>query len=156
VLNKWDTMPAVKNVFEAVSDRIHFLFGQMEYAPIIAISALNGNGIDELLSTSLRMYDQLRRRIETAALNRALEKWLDEYQPPTGKQTRFKIRYAVQPQANKFVFFVSRPHAVSESYIAFLRNRIRRDLGFSLVPVIVELRPSAKEERPGFKKKKRR
>jgi GTP-binding protein len=146
VLNKWDTMPTIKNTFEAVRDRIHFLFGQMEYAPIIALSALDGNGIDELLNTSLRMYDQLKRQIETAALNSALEKWLTEYPPPSGPRTRFKIRYAVQKEANpvRFIFFTSRTHAVNDTYVAYLRNRIRRDLGFSLVPVAIDIRPSSK------------
>jgi GTP-binding protein len=159
VLNKWDTMPQIKNTFEAVRDRIHFLFGQMEYAPVIAVSALDGNGIGDLLNMALKMYDQLKRQVETAALNQALEKWLAEYPPPSGPQTRFKIRYAVQKEANpvRFIFFVSRPHAVSDSYIAYLRNRIRRDLGFSLVPVAIDIRPSAKfsssaGRRPGKKR----
>ena len=145
VLNKWDTMPTVKNTFEAVRDRIHFLFGQMEYAPVIPVSALDGNGIDSLLDTSIRMHKQLTQQIETSALNKALEKWLAENPPPYGPHTRFKIRYAVQAQANpvRFIFFVSRPHAAGEAYIAYLRNRIRRDLGFSLVPVSIELRASA-------------
>ncbi|MDR0496871.1 MAG: ribosome biogenesis GTPase Der [Treponema sp.] len=156
VLNKWDTMPDVKNTFEAVRDRIHFLFGQMDYAPIIALSALDGNGIENLLDTSLRMYSQLTRRIETAALNKALEKWLAESPPPSGPQTRFKIRYAIQKEANpvEFIFFASRHNAVSGTYLAYLRNRIRRDLGFSLIPLSIELRPSATGDRPGFDKKR--
>jgi len=155
VLNKWDTMPTVKNTFEAVSDRIHFLFGQMEYAPIIPVCALDGNGIDKLLNTSLRMYEQLNQQITTSVLNDAVEKWLTESPPPSGPQTRFKIRYATQTQANpvKFVFFASRSHAVSESYIAYLRNRIRKDLGFSLVPVAIELRQSTGQSQA---RKKRR
>jgi len=142
VLNKWDTMPKVKNAFEAAKDRIHFLFGQMEYAPIIALCALDGEGINTLLNTSLRMYDQLKRQVKTAELNQALEKWLAESPPPSGPKTRFKIRYAVQTKANpvQFAFFASRPHAVGESYIAYLRNRIRRDLGFSMIPITVEIR----------------
>jgi GTP-binding protein len=145
VLNKWDTMPKVKNAFEAARDRIHFLFGQMEYAPVIALSALDGSGINDLLNTSLKMYDQLTQQVETTALNAALEKWLLENPPPSGPKTRFKIRYAVQKEANpvKFIFFSSRPHAVSDAYTAYLRNRIRRDLGFSLVPVDIEIRSSA-------------
>ena len=145
VLNKWDTMPTTKNTFEAVRDRIHFLFGQMEYAPIIPVSALDGSGIDKLLNTSLRMYAQLNRQIETAALNRALEKWLTETPPPSGPRTRFKVRYAIQKSANpvSFVFFTSRTHAVSDSYIAYLRNRIRRDLDFSLIPLSIEIRASS-------------
>jgi len=146
VLNKWDTMPAIKNSFEAAKDRIHFLFAKMEYAPIIALSALNGSGIDSLLDTSLKMYAQLTRQIKTADLNNALEKWLAEHPTPSGPQTRFKIRYAIQAEANpvRFIFFVSRRDAVTEAYISYLRNRIRRDLGFSLVPIAIEIRASAK------------
>ena len=160
VLNKWDTMEnadgaAGRKTFKAVKDRINFLFGQMEYAPIIALSALKGEGVSELLNTSIRMYDQLTRQTETSALNKALENWLAEYPPPAGKQSRFKLRYAVQNQVNpvKFIFFASRSHAVSEAYVAYLRNRIRRDLGYSMIPVSIEIRASASEERPAFKKR---
>ena len=145
VLNKWDTMPQIKNNFEATVDRIRFLFGKMEYAPVVAVSAQNGYGVDILLDTAIRMYRQLNRRIETAELNQALEKWLEEYPPPIGKQTRFKVKYAVQTSANpvRFAFFVSRKQAVSESYTAYLRNRIRSSLGFSLIPLEIELRSSS-------------
>jgi GTP-binding protein len=161
VLNKWDTMPAVKNTFEAVKDRIHFLFAKMEYAPIIALSALNGSGIDSLLDTSLKMYAQLTRQIKTSDLNIALERWLTEHPPPSGPQTRFKIRYAIQAEANpvRFVFFASRQNAVTEAYVSYLRNCIRRDLGFSLVPVAIEIRASTKppdeaKKKNGFRKKR--
>jgi GTP-binding protein len=148
-LNKWDRMPKVKNTFEAVSDRIRFLFGQMEYAPIVAVSAVDGTGVDKLLDTSLKMFGQLNTHIETARLNQALERWLEEYPPPIGPRTRFKVKYGVQKSENPvtFIFFVSRPQAVSEAYTAYLRNRIRKDLGFSLIPVTVELRSAAGERR---------
>jgi GTP-binding protein len=144
-LNKWDTMPKIKNTFEAASDRIHFLFGQMEYAPIVAVSAVDGTGVDKLLDTAIRMYGQLNTRIETARLNQALDRWLEEYPPPVGPRTRFKVKYGVQKSENPvaFIFFVSRPQAVTEPYLAYLRNRIRKDLGFSQIPVNVEIRSAA-------------
>jgi GTP-binding protein len=141
-------MPQVKNTFNAVRDRIRFFFGQMEFAPIVALSAETGFGVEELLNTAARVYAQLCRRVETAPLNQALEKWLEECPPPSGPQTRFKVRYAVQVSANpvKFVFFVSRLRAATPSYIAYLRNRLRRDMGFSLIPVEIELRSSRKND----------
>jgi GTP-binding protein len=144
VLNKWDAMPRIKNSFQAAQDRIRFLFAKMEYAPIAAISAKDGYGVDTLLNTAIRMYGQLNKTIETAALNQALEKWLEEYPPPVGPQTRFKVKYAVQTSANpvKFVIFVSRKQAVNEAYVSYLRNKIRSTLGFSLIPVDIELRSS--------------
>jgi GTP-binding protein len=149
-LNKWDAMPKVKNTFEAVSDRIRFLFGQMEFAPILAISAADGTGVDKLLDTALKMYGQLNTRIETARLNQALERWLEKYPPPIGPRTRFKVKYGVQKSENpvSFIFFVSRPQAVSEAYTAYLRNQIRKDLGFSLIPVNVEIRSAGAKTSP--------
>jgi len=145
-LNKWDAMPQHKNAFKEVSDKIHFFFGQMEYAPIIPVSAKDGSGVDKLLNTAVKMFAQLNLHIQTAQLNQALEKWLQEYPPPVGPQTRFKIKYAVQKSANPahFIFFASRSRAVSDSYIAYLRNKIRKDLGFSLIPVLVEIKDSSK------------
>jgi GTP-binding protein len=145
VLNKWDAMPRIKNSFQAAQDRIRFLFAKMEYAPIAAISAKDGSGVDTLLDTAIRMYGQLNKSIETASLNQALERWLEEYPPPVGPQTRFKVKYAVQTSANpvRFVVFVSRKQAVSEAYVSYLRNKIRSTLGFSLIPVDIELRSSS-------------
>jgi GTP-binding protein len=142
VLNKWDKMPPIKNSFQAACDRIRFLFGQLGFAPIAALSALDGSGLDKLLNTAVTMYRQLTTQVETAKLNQALERWLRESPPPSGPQTHFKLRYGVQKSANPavFIFFASRPQAVGEAYTAYLRNRIRADLGFSMVPVAVEIR----------------
>jgi GTP-binding protein len=46
----------------------------------------------------------------------------------------------------RFVFFVSRPQAVSDSYLAFLRNRIRKDLGFESVPISISVRGPQKDK----------
>ena len=143
-LNKWDKMPQQKNTFKSAEDKIRFMFGQMEYAPVIPVSAKDGTGVDKLLTTAVKMYEQLNLQIGTSALNQALEKWLTESPPPSGPNTRFKIKYAVQKSANPvhFIFFASRIQAVSNSYTAYLRNRIRKDLGFSLIPVLVEMKKS--------------
>jgi len=143
-LNKWDTMPQNKNTFKDISNRMHFLFGQMEYAPIIPVSAKDGDGVDKLLNTAIKMHDQLNLSIGTARLNQALEQWLTEHPPPIGPHTRFKLKYVVQKSANPvhFIIFASRPQAVSDAYISYLRNKIRKDLGFSLIPVLVEIKGS--------------
>jgi len=145
-LNKWDTMPQQKNTFKDAEGKIHFQFGQMEYAPVIPVSAKDGSGVDKLLNTVIKMYGQLNLQIGTSQLNQALEKWLQEYPPPTGPRTYFKIKYAVQKSANPvhFIFFVSRLHVVSDSYISYLRNKIRKDLGFSLIPVLIDVKSSSK------------
>jgi GTP-binding protein len=147
-LNKWDTMPQEKNTLKDEVEKIHFFFAKMEYAPIVPLSAKDGGGVDKLLSTAVTMYGQLNTRIETGRLNQALGRWLEEYPPPYGPRTHFNVKYAAQVSVNpvNFVFFSSRTHAVSESYVSYLRNKIRKDLGFSMIPVGIKIRSSSKKE----------
>jgi GTP-binding protein len=144
-LNKWDRMPDVKNAFEASRDKLRYFFGQMSFVPVLPLSAKEGQGVPKLLDTLLALFDQLTRKIETAPLNRAVEGWVTEHPPPVGPHTRFKLRYAVQSGINpvKFLLFVSRPEAVNESYLSYLKNKIRSDLGFAQIPISLELRGSS-------------
>ncbi len=143
-LSKWDTMPELKNTFEAARDKLRFFFGQMNYAPVLPISAQKGEGMDKLVNTIITLHAQLGKRIETSKLNKAVETWLEQTPPPVGPRTRFKLRYAVQTSVNpqRFVIFASRPDAVSEAYISFLRNKIRSDLGLDLIPLTLEVKAS--------------
>jgi GTP-binding protein len=152
-LNKWDTMGEVKNTFNAVRDRMHFLFAKMEYAPIVPISAKTGDGIAELLGAAIKIYKQLNRKIETSAFNELLEKWQNEYPPPSGPSTRFKIKYGLQVSENPAIFklFVSRPRVFTESYGSYICNKLRKEAGYSMIPVQLDICPSRKERRGGKK-----
>jgi GTP-binding protein len=149
-LNKWDEMPDVKNSFEAARDKLRYFFGQMSYAPVLPLSAKEGTGVDKLLNMVVSVYGQLSKEIETSRLNKCVSDWIEATPPPVGSRTHFKLRYAVQTSANpvKFVFFVTRPDAVKEAYISFLRNKIREELGYEKVPLFVELRGSRASHGP--------
>ncbi len=143
VLNKWDKLENIPNRLQAVKDRVRFLFPHLDFAPLLNISALRGEGIKKLLNTALRVYGQLNRRIETPLLNEKLKEWTEEYPLPVrGKNV--KIRYAVQVSINpiKFVFFVNRKRGFPSVYKRYLENKIRKELGFSLVPFELEIRQS--------------
>ncbi|GHV83840.1 GTPase Der [Spirochaetia bacterium] len=148
-LNKWDTMGNVKNTFNAVCDKIHYFFGQMEYAPIIALSAKDGGGVKELLNTVIKVYQQVNKKTETSVFNKALEKWQVESPPPSGPSTRFKIKYGLQISANpvRFRLFVSRHRSMTTSYTSYICNKIRKDLDYSMIPIILEVYSSSKTER---------
>ncbi|MBI9104659.1 MAG: ribosome biogenesis GTPase Der [Spirochaetales bacterium] len=142
VLNKWDLMDKVTNQIEAVSDRVRFLFPILDFAPLLPLSAINGEGVDELLRTTVKVWNQMNMRIDTARLNKALKEWLEYNEPPILKNYRFKVRYITQVSANpvQFKAFVNRTKGFPDSYVQYLRNRIRKDLGFSSVPFTLELK----------------
>ena len=145
VLNKWDLMEDQSNkAIKKTKDWIQFMFGQMNWAPIIPISAKNKDGIKNLMNTALDIYGQLNRKVDTASLNLALKDWLFKYPPPATKAIHFKIRYMTQTSINpvNFLIFATRPDNVPGSYVTYLKNRIREDLGFDQIPVQIEMKAS--------------
>ncbi|MCE5256409.1 MAG: ribosome biogenesis GTPase Der, partial [Spirochaetaceae bacterium] len=106
-----------------------------------------GTGLDKLMNTIINMYGKLNRRIETPRLNKAVAAWIEDTPPPVGTRTRFKLRYAVQTSVNpqRFTFFVTRPDVVPDSYVSFLKNRIRENFELDSIPVGLELKASRKD-----------
>jgi GTP-binding protein len=86
--------------------------------------------------------------VGTGRLNTALETWVTHYALPVRGQN-YKIRFATQIGANpvRFVVFVNRLSGFPLQYSQYLENCIRRDLGFTLVPVSIEFRQSSKRQR---------
>ena len=145
VLNKWDLREEQSNkAVKQVREWINIMFGQMDFAPILPLSALEGKGVKELLNTAIKLYTQLNLKIGTASLNNALQDWLERYPPPASKTAHFKIRYMTQASVNpvSFVIFATRPEVVPEPYVTYLKNRIREDLGFDNIPIQVEFKGS--------------
>lgn len=145
ILNKWDTMEdqgtkAQKKAF----DYIRTMFGQMQWAPIVTLSAKNHDGLKNLMNTALTLFEQLTRKIDTATLNIALKDWLEKYPPPATKAIHFKVRYITQTSVNpvNFLIFATRPENVPGSYVTYLKNRVREDLGFDQIPVQIEMKAS--------------
>lgn len=145
ILNKWDLLEDQSNkAIRETKDWIQTMFGQMNWAPIITMSAKNHDGLKNLMNTALELYSQLTRKVETAAINMALKDWLANYPPPATKAIHFKIRYITQTSINpvNFLIFATRPDNVPLTYISYLKNRIREDLGFDQIPIQIEMKAS--------------
>lgn len=154
LLNKWDVRqataaagskpPSENDLFNAVRDRVRFLFPILGFAPLLAISALNRTGIEKLLNVTVTLYRQLYRSVDTPKLNTYLKRWLAEYSPPRDKAIEFKPRYITQTSVNpvKFLLFVNRAKGFPEGWIQYLKNKLRKEAGFDLIPFSVDLKQS--------------
>ena len=143
VLNKWDLVKGEKK-FRDAAQHIKVMLGKMEYAPIVPVSAQKGSGIPDLLNTALELFDQLTKKVDTSALNLALKDWLEAVPPPHGQRNSFTLKYMVQTSARpvEFLIFANKPDIVSESYLRYITNRIRKDLGFTSIPFLVRVKGS--------------
>jgi GTP-binding protein len=144
VLSKWDLQPRGGEREKAAREMVRFLFPILSYAPLVPVSAVTGEGVKDLLGMTIKQWSQLNDRVGTGRLNQALEGWTDHY--PLPARGRYKIRFATQVGVNpvRFVVFVNRLAGFPHGYVQYLENCIRRDLGFSMIPVVVELRQSKK------------
>ena len=142
VFNKIDLLKGVDNELEAIKDRARFLFPILSFAPIVPISAIGAIDIGKLLDCVWSVWRQLNKRIETAQLNNFLRDWSDAYQPPRGSKGHFKVYYGTQVSAPpvRFLFFVNRKKDFPQGYVQYLKNCIRRDLGFTQIPDEIELK----------------
>ena len=142
VMNKWDEEVPHPKRLKGASDKIRFQFPVLDWAPLIAVSALKGYGMDKLISLIIKADRQQNQRIDTGKLNKALSEWVDLTPPPTNKGRPFKVKYITQISTKplRFVAFVNRKKGFPDSYRRFLVNSIRREFGFQLVPLDVDIK----------------
>lgn len=155
VLNKIDLLKGIGNELEAIKDRVRFLFPVLSFAPIVPIAAINGAEVGSLLDTAWLVWKQLNKRVDTSTLNDSLGTWCSAYEPPRGAEGHYKVLYATQVSVTpvRFLLFVNRIKDFPETYINYLKNCMRKDLGLSSIPIEISLRerrrnPSLNERGP--------
>ena len=147
VVNKWDAVE--KDAFTMVEltakirERLHFV----RYAPIVFISALEGQRIHRVLEAANRGWEARFLRIPTAAVNRLMRAAIEKH-PPRGKGTkRLKFFYAAQVRTNPpvILFHVNDPSQVHFTYKRYLENQFRAAYSFEGTPIRLSFR--ARDER---------
>jgi GTP-binding protein len=147
--NKWD---AVKNKetstsmqFERkVREKMKFL----EWAPVVMISALSGQRVENLLPLAVRANEARNRRIATSQLNAFFEAAVSQPRggsapaPVKGGVSRLHVQYMTQVSVRPptFVLFTSGGKSgLHFSYVRYLQNRLREEFDFFATPLrIVE------------------
>ncbi len=142
VLNKIDLLPGVPNEMEAIKDRVRFLFPILNFAPMVPISAQEGDEVGKLLDTVWAVWKQLNKRVDTGVFNNALRSWCTEYQPPRSSEGHYKILYGTQVSVTpvRFLLFVNRVKAFPEAYLSYIKNKMRADLGMNYIPIEISIR----------------
>lgn len=148
VLNKWDKMSHIPNAEQAIKDRVKFLFPILDFAPIVTVSAQEGIGIEALLDEVFKVKRQLFTRVSTSDLNKAVREWVDDYPIPAAKGIKYKIRYATQPEVfpTRFILFVNRAERFPDSYVNYIKNKIRKKFRLNMIPFEVEIRESSSKK----------
>jgi len=108
----------------------------------VPLSAQSGEGLDRLMAAVMESHAVWNRRASTAALNRFLNKAVEEHPPPAVSGRRMRLNYMTQPKARPptFVLFCSRAATMPETYRRYLVNGLRDAFDLPGTPVRLTLR----------------
>ena len=142
VINKWDAIE--KDAFtmheftQSIRDRLHFV----KYAPIVFISAEEGQRIHQVLEVVHRVWEARFFRMPTSDVNRVMRDAVEKH-PPHGKGTkRLKFLYATQVRTDPpvLLFHVNDPTQVHFTYKRYLENQFREAYEFEGTPIRLSFR----------------
>jgi GTPase len=151
-LNKWDLVQSqagleaglLREHLARVRENLFFL----DYAPVVALSAKTRGKMNRLFTTIEKIRQHATRRTGTGELNRFLRAVMERQPPPVRGNRRFKLLYATQVLPEKpdpfqppvFLLFVNDARLLPESYLNYLRARLRERWEFPGSPIFLRLR----------------
>ncbi|MDP9169250.1 MAG: GTP-binding protein, partial [Acidobacteriota bacterium] len=130
-VNKWDLIDSGKKKEFEENVRYHLKF--LEYAPIVFLSALTGNGVQKLFTLIKECYESATKRVTTGELNRFVE---------TLHFDERKVLYITQPTVRppSFVLFTDKAGPLHFSNERYLINQLRKRFGFVGTPIDIKIR----------------
>ena len=106
VLNKWDLVEKDTHTIEKFTEDIHRRMKYLAYAPILAVSALNGQRVSKLFEMIRRAYEARRIRIPTGTLNNLFVPDTAERFAAQDSNQKLGIRYITQARSDPPTFVV--------------------------------------------------
>lgn len=147
-VNKWDAIEkdnyTMNNFLATIRERLHFV----PYAPVIFISALEGQRVHQVLDTVNRVFESRFMRVPTSELNQILRDAVEHHAPPAKGTKRLKLYYGTQVRTNPpiFLFHINDRRLLHFTYERFLENRIRESYPFEGTPIRLSFRERGKNE----------
>ena len=143
-LNKWDLVRGEKGRLAEMQEKMDRLLPQVKGAPLVPVSGLGGQGLDQLLAAVVAAHQTWNRRVSTSQLNKFLDGVLSSHPPPAVSGRRIKIRYITQPKARPpyFALFGNQLDALPESWRRYLVNSMRTSFDLPGVPIRLSMRTS--------------
>ena len=148
VINKWDLIEKETNTMSNYKKQVYEKLAYLSYAPILFISALTGQRIQNLFDVINEVNRQNDLRVPTGLLNDTLSEAVAITQPPSDKGRRLKIYYMTQVSTRPptFVVFVNSKPLMHFSYVRYLENHLRKKFGFVGTPIHMIIREKGQKK----------
>ena len=137
VLAKWDLIEDPQAQLKDFVEQAERHLPQLRGAPVVALSAETGKGLERLMPAVLKVHRNWSSKIKTRDLNDWLAIAVQRHPPPAVNGRRIKPKYMAQTKARPptFVLFASRADQLPDSYRRYLINSMRESFDMPGVPV---------------------
>jgi GTP-binding protein len=137
VLAKWDLVEDPQARLKAFVEHAARMLPQVRGAPVVALSAETGRGVERLMPALFKTHADWSTKIKTRDLNDWLQIAIERHPPPAVNGRRIKPKYMAQTKARPptFVLFASRADQLPDSYRRYLINSMRESFDLPGVPV---------------------
>lgn len=148
VVNKWDLIEKETNTMRDYKKEIERELTFMSYAPIVFISVLEKQRIQNVIDLVDYVSEKRALRIPTGQLNSLITDATMMKQPPSDKGKRLKIYYATQVGVKPplFSFQINKRDLMHFSYARYLENKIREGFGFEGTSIKFVFREKGEKE----------
>jgi GTP-binding protein len=140
--NKWDLVAKATRTASEYEKTMRESFSFLGYAPIVFVSALDGQRVTRIFPLAWRIKEAREKRLSTSDVNRFFQDLVDRNPPPSYAGGNGKIYYGTQIEVAPptFSLSVNKRDFFSRSYLRFLNNRLREHYGFEGTVVRIRLK----------------
>jgi GTPase len=137
LINKQDLVPRER--IREIEDQLLARMTDLK-PPALPISALSGEGVDQVLPLAARLQRAYNLRIQTHEVAEFINEVVARNAPPKG----VKIRYATQTGTAplRFTLFANRPKDLPDSYLRYVENSLRERYDLWGVSVRIRVKSS--------------
>jgi GTP-binding protein len=141
-INKWDLKEQAVGEISKLRIEADEKLRQMKGVPLVATSAITGEGVDRLMQGIVDAFAVWNKRIPTSALNRWFEATIEAHPPPAVSGRRLRLNYITQAKSRppSFALFCTRADALPEAYKRYLVNSLRENFELPGTPIRLMLR----------------
>jgi GTP-binding protein len=142
LVNKWDVVEKNTYTMDEYTQKIRADLNFVDYVPLLFISALTGQRVDQVLSLAVRVQEERLARITTSKINKVLVDAQDAHSAPSHGGRQLKIFYGTQVRSDPptFMIYVNDPKLMHFSYTRYLENRLREEYGFLGTPIRIVMK----------------
>lgn len=143
ILNKWDLVADNSDLARnKMKTFIYNTFPHLDFAPIVFVSSKTGYRAHQIFPEIVAVDNARKLTIEQPEINEFLYQATHEHRPARGKGTRHPEIVAMHQLDSAppvFEIFIKYRTSLHESYLNFLKRKLREEFGFIGTPIIIKM-----------------